>query len=56
VVDPVEELFQVYIHDDIIAVGDVFPGFTECIVSAPSRAEAKTRDREVGIEQWFQDL
>ena len=41
VVDPVEKLFQVEVHDDLAAVGDVALGLGERLMGALPRAEAE---------------
>ena len=56
VVDPVEKLFQVEVHDDLAPVGDVGLGLGERLMGAPPRAEAEARRRECRIENRLQDL
>jgi hypothetical protein len=56
VVDPVEKLFQVEVHDDLAPVGDVALGLGERLMGALARAEAKARHRKGRIEDRLQDL
>ena len=56
VVDPVEKFFEIEIDHDIIPVGDIFLGSEQRVMRAPSRAEAKARDREARVEQRLKDL
>ena len=55
-VDLIEELLQVDIHDIAVAVGNVGLGFMQRIVLAPSRSEAEACLREVRLPDGLQAL
>ena len=55
-VDPIEELLQIEIDHDPIALGDVLPCLGEGIVRPAPRAKAGTRGRERRIEDRLQDV
>ena len=50
------ELLQVQVYDNLIPVGHVFPGLSQCIVRAASGSEAEARPRERRVEERFQGL
>jgi hypothetical protein len=48
VADPVEELLQVEVHDDVAPVGNVLLGLGECLMDTPARRKPKLDAENVG--------